>query len=77
MKHAIGWDRKLVKRGKYVPYRNYFNKGDERCPEWDSLIEQGFAGEFKRFGQIIYYVNETGREALSSILEVKIEEQSK
>ena len=67
MKHAIGYKRDSVKRGKYRSYRNYYASGatDE---SWEHLINQGYATG----GNGYYHVSEKGFELIENILDIKI-----
>ena len=76
MKHAIGYERKAVKRGKYNAYRNRFITND-LDGNWQKLVENGFAegAPFNGGGgdnPRIYWVTEKGYTLLERILEVKI-----
>jgi hypothetical protein len=75
MKHAIGFDRDKVKRGKYVAWRNCFVNGKKPDDEWEKLVNQGLAEKYSRFCEICYYVSEEGINLLSEILDVKIIEE--
>lgn len=46
MKHFIGLDYKKPSRGKYVPYRNYFN-GSYDNKAWQFLLDNELIKEFK------------------------------
>lgn len=78
MKHAIGFDRKKVKRGKYQAYRNYYTTSDNN-PSWDELVGLGLA-ERRPFENGIgdnpqcYFVAKKGIELLEKLLECKITE---
>lgn len=74
MKHTIGFDRKKVKRGKYIAWRNYFGAGQKDIDHWEKLVIIGLAGKFSKFGNTCYYVTEKGAELLSGLLGVRIVE---
>jgi len=74
MKHAIGFRREKVKRGKYIAWRNYFCcYGGSK--DWDHLVSLGFAiVDRDRAGADYYFVTAEGLELLASVLEIKIVE---
>lgn len=79
MKHAIGFRRDLVKKGRYKAYRNHYTTS---IPEesWDELVEGGYAKgrPFTSGGgpnPMIYHVTEEGLMVLEQILEVDIKEE--
>lgn len=74
MKHTIGFDRKKVKRNKYIAWRNYFCAGQKDVDHWETLIRVGLADKFEKFGNIVYYVTEKGFELLGGLLGIKIVE---
>lgn len=79
MKHAIGFKRDKVKRGKYIAWRNYFCSY-EPCEPWDKLVSLGMAVKSTQeksgcFDSAVYYsVTHEGIEVLSDVLEVQIVE---
>ena len=79
MKHAIGFDRKKVKRGKYIAWRNYFCSY-EPCEPWDKLVNLGTAVKSVReetgcFSSAVYYsVTDEGLKVLSDVLGIQIVE---
>ncbi len=78
MKHAIGFCRDSVKRGKYKAYRNHYTTS---IPEesWEELVTTGYA-KVRRFPQgggpnpMIYHVTIEGMKILEQILEIEIKE---
>ncbi|MVB11155.1 hypothetical protein CAFE_18610 [Caprobacter fermentans] len=42
MKHCVGFDHRMVKRGKYNVWRNYFTTADDDS-DWDNLVKQRLA----------------------------------
>lgn len=75
MKHAIGYEPRRVKRGKYIAWRNYFVNGDKQCEQWDELVDLGLAVKYGRMNQICYYVSDKGIEFLASLLGIRIVEE--
>lgn len=78
MKHAIGFDRKKVKRGKYSAYRNYYTTVD-RNQSWDELVELSFATrkEFKNgigYDPQYYSLTRMGMDLLERVPGCKIVE---
>ena len=76
MKHAIGFDQRRVKRGKYEAYRNYYTTPAPHAG-WEELVEKGYA-EKHPFPQgvgenpMMYRVTQKGIETLGGILGIKI-----
>lgn len=72
MKHAIGYKRDTVKRGKYTAYRNYFatSVADEH---WERLCEKGCAFSQNGKKYVFYHLTEKGFELLEMILDIRIE----
>lgn len=66
MRHALGvanYPKSGRARWK-VPYRNYYDAGDDAVAAWDALVARGFA--VKRGGEAVrpfYYVTDEGRAA--------------
>lgn len=74
MKHAIGFEQRRVRRGKYVAWRNYFF-GCGKDFEWEKLVGWGLAVKREEPDDKVYYhVSEKGFEFLGDILGVKIVE---
>ena len=75
MKHAIGFKRESVKRGKYVAYRNYYAAGG-REENWDALVSMGLATHraSKEEWSDCYHVSAAGIGLLAKVLAVKIVE---
>ncbi len=71
IKHTIGFDRRKVKRGKYIAWRNYY-VADREMKDWESLVEWGMAVRYERMDSICYCVTDKGFDLLASILEIKI-----
>lgn len=79
MKHAIGFRRNLVKKGKYKAYRKHYTTSmpDE---SWEELVVGGYA-KVRQFPQgrgqnpMIYHVTAEGLKVLEQILEVDIKEE--
>lgn len=69
MKHAIGYARHYVKRGKYVAYRNYYACGTENR-DFQYLVFWGLAYESSQY---YFHITKLGAEILGEILGVKIE----
>ena len=81
MKHCVGFDRQMVKRGKYNVWRNYFTTSDND-PDWDSLVKQGLAtkSDFPHGcgkNPKAYQVSSEGLDFLGEILSVDIKENEK
>ena len=72
MKHAIGYEPRLVDNGVYRAYRNFFAAG--KIGSWEILIINGLAGKRKNHIEMYYYVTGRGIEALENILSIKIEQ---
>lgn len=75
MKHAVGFNRGNVKRGRYAMYRNYFTTPG-RCESWDKLVEMGLAERSDGQCGYVYCVTNNGIEFLSGLLEVKLVESN-
>ena len=71
MKHALGFRRDKVKRGKYIAWRNYFCSY-EPCEQWEKLVNLGLAVKSLRDKAIYYFVTDEGLKMLSSVLEIQI-----
>ena len=71
MKHAIGFSRDKVKRGKYIAWRNYFCSYEPSEP-WERLVSLGLAEKSIRERAIYYFVTDEGLKMLSSVLEIQI-----
>lgn len=76
MKHAIGFQRDRVKRGKYIAFRNYYTTNDINL-SWENLVEFGYATRRKLNGHVgdngqVYFVAKKGFELLERLFEVKI-----
>lgn len=69
MKHALGYERSSVKRGKYVAYRNYYACGSENR-DFQYLVFWGLAFESSPY---YFHITKLGAEILGKILSVKIE----
>lgn len=71
MKHALGYKRDKVKRGKYEAYRNYYATPtiDE---SWQQLVDKGYAicGKVNKY--VLYSVSAKGKELLECLLDIKI-----
>ena len=78
MKHAIGFRRDRIKRGKYVAYRNYYTTSNINL-SWENLVEFGYATKRKLDNGVgddpqVYFVTKKGIEALGRFLGVRIVE---
>ena len=75
MQHAIGFDRRNIKKNKYEAYRNRYivSKPDN---DWEELVSFGYATkrEFKIEKQIGYYVSEMGMKYLGVLFGCIIKE---
>lgn len=69
MKHAIGYEKSYVKRGKYIAYRNYYACGAENR-DFDYLVFWGLAYESSPY---YFHITKLGAEILGGILGIKIE----
>lgn len=69
MKHALGYERSSVKRGKYVAYRNYYACGSENM-DFNYLVSWGLAYESSAH---YFHITKLGAEILGEILSVKID----
>ena len=71
MKHAIGYERSEVKRGKYEAYRNYFTtNGPEES--WEKLCDKGYAVSGAGAKYVVYHVSDKGLELMENLLDIKI-----
>lgn len=75
MQHAIGFDRRRIKKNKYEAYRNRYivSQPDN---DWEELIAIGYATkrEFEIEKQIGYYVSELGMKYLGVLFGCIIKE---
>jgi hypothetical protein len=74
MKHAIGYEPRKVKRGKYIAWRNYFACYNEQ-PDWEELVSMRLAIKQKHERQYCYHVSDEGIGFLSGVLGVNIIEE--
>lgn len=75
MQHAIGFDRRNIKKNKYKAYRNrYITNSPDK--DWEELISFGYAikREFEIEKQIGYYVSEFGMKYLGVLFGCIIED---
>lgn len=75
MKHAIGFDRRNIKKNQYGAYRNrYIVTNPDN--DWEELISFGYATKraFEAERQIAYYVSELGMKYLGSLFGCTIKE---
>jgi len=80
MKHCIGLRGEMVKRRKYIAYRNYYTTADNN-PSWDKLVELELATKRKLDNGIggnpqVYFVTKKGFGLLERLLECKIAEDN-
>lgn len=68
MQHCIGLDNEKPKRGRYFPYRNYYETGNEH-PMWEALIEKGLA---LKTSNGVYALTPQGMACLSGVLGIHI-----
>lgn len=73
MKHAIGFDIKKIKRGKYVAWRNYFCSYS-KSEDWEKLVNAELASKEEREKAVYYFVEDKGFRKLEEIFEIKIVE---
>jgi len=73
MKHAIGFDRGKVKRGKYKAWRNYYCSYEE-CDNWNRLMLLELAVKAKRGKAIYYFLTDKGLSFVGSTLGLKVVE---
>lgn len=75
MQHAIGFDRRNIKKNQYEAYRNRYivSHSDN---DWEQLVSFGYATkrEFETEKQIAYYVSELGMKYLGSLFGCTIKE---
>ena len=71
MKHAIGYERRKVKRGVYEAYRNYYSVTGENS-DWEQLYDLGMAFICPQEKMTFYGLTEAGFDTLEKILDVKI-----
>ncbi len=72
MKHAIGYRREDIKRGKYQAYRNYFTTVD-RDPVWEYLCDYGLAKRHdSSLTGVLYIVMPAGIRLLADITGIQI-----
>lgn len=69
IKHALGYKRTSVKRGKYVAYRNYYSCGVENR-DFQYLVFWGLAYESSEH---YFHITKLGAEILGEILGIEIE----
>lgn len=74
MKHSIGFEQRLVKRGKYKYYRNYFCAGGQ-MPEFEDLMIKMLAVSATRQGQVFYFLTSKGIDLVAEITGIKITER--
>ena len=77
MKHALGFDNVSPKRGKFSAYRNYYDSGGKQDPDWDEMVEQGYAKRGEGTGCYKgwwYSVTPEGIKLLEGIVGVRIVE---
>lgn len=75
MKHAIGFDRNRIRKGRYEAYRNRYITNCDK--DWEELIEIGFANKktFDLEKTVMYFVTETGMKYLEMLFECMIIEK--
>lgn len=74
MKHTIGFDNDLVKKGKYKCYRNLFMGEDkylDKAVELDLAVKKEINSEMW-CDSYCYYITDKGVEFLSDITNIKI-----
>lgn len=75
MKHAIGFNRYSIKKGRYEAYRNRYITNSDK--DWDELIEIGFADKrvYDLEETVMYFVTENGMKYLGMLFECMIIEK--
>lgn len=75
MQHAIGFDRRNIKKNQYKAYRNRYIVSHPDN-DWEELVSFGYATrkDFEIEKQIAYYVSELGMKYLSVLFGCTIKE---
>lgn len=71
MQHAIGYKPNKVDNGRFVAIRNFFGIQGE-VPDWENMIQSGFATKDEKFGETVYHVSGRGIQYLSDVMGIEI-----